>query len=79
MASTTNLGLTVDQAGTTKFWSSDTADTTHVKTVDDNFRLIDAFAGTKSQANGLASLDSTGKVPSAQLPEISAGVEIIRL
>lgn len=45
MASTTNLGLTVDQAGTTKFWNRNAQTETHVKTVDDNFRLIDAFAG----------------------------------
>lgn len=45
MASTTNLGLTVDQAGTTKFWNRNAQETTHIKTVDDNFRLIDAFAG----------------------------------
>ena len=45
MASTTNLGLTVDQAGSTPFYSSNAQDTTHVRTVDDNFRLIDAFAG----------------------------------
>lgn len=79
MASTTNLGLTVDQAGTTKFWNRNAQTETHVKTVDDNFRLIDEFAGTKGQVDGLASLDSTGKVPSSQLPDISAGIEIDRL
>lgn len=45
MASTTNLNLIVDQAGTTKFYSANAQETTHVKTVDDNFRKIDYFAG----------------------------------
>lgn len=45
MATTTNLGLTVDQAGSTKFYSSTPTDQTFVKTLDDNLRLIDQFAG----------------------------------
>lgn len=79
MASTTNLGMTVDQPYETPFYSSTPTDSTKLRTIDDNFRLIDTFAGTKGQASGLASLDSTGKVPSSQLPEISAGIVIDRL
>lgn len=72
MSRTTNLDLVTEQSDSTKF--SD-----YVNNVDGNFVKIDQFAGTKGAANGLASLDAQGKVPSSQLPEISAGIDIRRL
>lgn len=39
-----------------------------------NNPLIDSFILSKGNANGIASLDATGKVPSAQLPATGGGI-----
>lgn len=53
--------------------SDRTADDTALKTeltedINDVLAALNAFKATKSQANGLASLDENGKVPANQLP-----------
>ena len=64
---TTNLNLIVEQDDNTRFSGYHT-------TTDNNFKAIDAFAGTKGQANGIAGLGADGKVPSSQLPATSITV-----
>lgn len=49
--------------------SADTALKTELtEDIDDVLAALNAFKATKSQANGLASLDENGKVPAGQLP-----------
>lgn len=56
MATTTNLGLVVDQAGSTKFRSATAATDTYVKNIDENMRKIDQFAGEIKGVGGTITL-----------------------
>ena len=46
------------------------------KALNENWDKIDSFASSKGEADGIASLDSQGKVPETQLPNIVSGLPI---
>lgn len=55
MATTSNLGLTVDMAGSTRFRTTQDQ-TGYVNTMDENLRKIDQFAGSIKGTSGTVTL-----------------------
>lgn len=67
-AADTALGTRIDQEVTARTNADATLKTELTRNIQGVQDALDEFIATKAQANGLASLDENGKVPSEQLP-----------